>query len=330
MQAKSTNSSKQRKLPDWIGCSALFLGVPLLALLLYSSYCWGIWGRSSLLLQYYFQCKCPAESEKERYPKEAEILFSACRSHSVVLSPSGRFLLVHEGSSGLLTYLLDLETMQKTSAEPVSSFLSDEIAFIEDGLVDKIIDFSTGRHYPIRTFRYVQQDAYSNGELKPEVLIETLQRADEIFLTNSYDTVIVLMSDFTANMDESFTFDISDIPGSDPGKVEQFLTVNNIKYEAILESYPGEVVSPDGKFIARDDGIYLTQTNQQIVEGAAWLLVRGWTSDGSSVIYTSDIFGPCLLRLALPMGDGSWCEKSVPQPVLRLKVPEQYLSSALP
>ena len=53
---------------------------------------------------------------------------------------------------------------------------------------------------------------------------------------------------------------------------------------------------------------------------------KGWTYDGKGIIYSTR-GGRCLLRLSLPMGDDSWCEIEVPQPVLLLKVPEKYLSS---
>jgi hypothetical protein len=307
-----------------MSCFAILLGLPLLTLMLYFSYCWGMWGRSSLLLQYYFQCKCPPASEQARYPKEAEILFSACRYTYSELSPSGRFLLVSEDKSGNVTYLLNLQTMEKTPTQSVSSFLTDEIAFIEDGLEDIIIDLFTERQYPIQTFRHWQPNAYIGGKPDLELLVDTLQGADEIYLTESYATVIVLMPEFPTNMEKSFTFDKSDIPNP-----QQFLILNNIRYKAIPESYPREVVSPDGRFIARDDGIYLAKTNQKITEDIHRLFVRGWANDGSGAIYTSYFLEPCLLRLALPMGDDSWCEIRVPQPVIRLKVPEEYLSSVL-
>jgi hypothetical protein len=131
------------------------------------------------------------------------------------------------------------------------------------------------------------------------------------------------MSEFPTNMEQNFTFDDGDIPGVDSEEVEQFLITNHIEYTALPKQFPGEVISPDGRFIARDDGIYLAKTNQKIVQGVRRLSVRGWLSDGSGAIYTSH-GQPCLLWLALPMGDGPWCEIRVPQPVLKLKVPEEY------
>ena len=322
MQMKIADSFKQRRTQTRISCFVVLLALPFL---LYFGYCWGLWGRSSLLLQHYFQCKCPSASEKTRYPKEAEILFSACGYHNVDLSPSGQFLLVREDNSGNVTHLLDLETMKKTPAQSVSSFLTDRVAFIEYGLEDALINFSTGKQYPIRTFRYVKPNAYTNGKLNRQMLVDALQQADEIYLTESYGTVIVLMSEFPMSMEENFTFDKSDLPGVDSDEVEQIFILNNIKYKALPKSYLKEVVSPNERFIARDDGIYLAKTNQKIIQGVPRLYVRGWVSDGSGAIYTSYFFEPCLLRLAIPIvGDDSWCEIRVPQPVIKLKVPEEY------
>lgn len=316
---RSTDSFKQRRLRGWIGCFTLLVGLPPL---LYFGYCWGLWGRSSLLLQHYFQCKCPPASEQTRIPKEAELLFSACHPATVGLSPSGRFLLVREGPSRNITYLLNLETAQRTPIPAVTSLLTDEIAFTQEG-GDAILELFTGNRYPIQTFRYWQTDAYINNKPNLDLLADTLRKAHEIYLTENLGTTIVLMSEFPTHMEQNFTFDDLDLPGVDSEQVEQFLILNNIEYTALPKRFPEEVVSPDKRFIARDDGIYLAETNQKIVQGARRLSVRGWVSDGSGAIYTS--YGqPCLLWLAIPMGDDPWCEIRVPQPVLKLKVPEEY------
>ena len=319
---RSTNSIKQRRLRGWIGCFTLLIGLPPL---LYFSYCWGLWGRSSLLLQHYFQCKCPPASEPARYPKEAEILFSACRYNNVDLSPSGRLLLVREDRSGNVIYLMDLETAQKTPIQSVTSLLTDELAFTQEGMDGFIVELFTGKRYPIQTFRFWQTNAYIDGKPNLDLLADTLRQANEIYLTKNYGTTIVLMSEFPTNIEQNFTFNKSDLPGVDSEEVEQFLILNNIEYTALPKNYPGEVVSPDERFIARDDGIYLAKTNQKIIQGAPRLHARGWISDGSGAIYTSYFFEPCLLRLAIPLvGDDSWCEIRVPQPVIKLKVPEEY------
>ena len=316
MQTKSVNSSKQRGTRTWIGCLILLSGFPFL---LYFGYCWGLWGRSSLLLQYLFQCRCSVASEEARYPRSVDVIVSACHHSYVELSPSGGLLKVNEEKAGLSsTYLLDLQTMQKIPTQPFSSFLTDDLWFLEKGLEDYIIDSTTRKQYPTPIFRFWRNDAYINGEPNHELLVTALRQAEQIFFIQNNDTVIVLMPNFSQN----FTFDRSDIPGGDPNKVEHFLRENNIIFRTVVSGFLNEVRSPDGRFVARIDGIYLIETNQKITGGYS-LSVRGWTYDGSGAIY-SHALGRCLLQIGFPFADDTGCFKRVPQPVLLLNVPEEY------
>jgi hypothetical protein len=340
MTTKETSPSKTSTLPKrrgtrfWAVCAVLVLGMPLL---FYYGYCWGLWGRHSLLLQYLFQCSCPPASEEARYPKNVDVIVSACRQSYVELSPSGRLLAVHEEQDGLTsTYLLDLQSMERTEItnQPFSSFLTDNLGFIESGLEDTIIDRTTGRQYPIQAFSHWRDDAYVNGEPNLDLLVSALHRAEQVFLTLNYSTVVVLMPNFFANPAQSFTFDLFDFPMWDSNEMEQFLRENKVSYRTVLASFPDEVISPDERFVARADGIYLNDTNQKIVGGYSfsrffraysgkWLAVRGWTYDSSGVIYSQFTVGPCLIEIG--MMDGVGCFYEVPQPVLKLKVPEKYL-----
>jgi hypothetical protein len=249
-------------------------------------------------------------------------------------------LFVGEKIDGVDTkYLLDLETMEKTNIEyqPFSSFLTDDLWFIESGLEDTIIDRTADRQYSIKTFRYWREDTYENGKPNLELLVSALHQAKHIFFIQNNDTVVALMYDFSTNLEKNFTFGRSDIPGWNSSRVEQFLQENNITYQTIPDDFRNEVISPDGKFVARADGIYLNDTNQKIVGGYSfsrffraysgkWLAVRGWTYDSSGVIYSQFTVGPCLIEIG--MMDGVGCFYEVPQPVLKLKVPEKYLSPA--
>jgi hypothetical protein len=334
-QPKTDRTSKRWRNRLWIGCFSFLLGLPLL----YYGYCWGLWGRYSLLLQYLFQCSCPPASEEARYPEQVDVIISACRQSYVELSPSGRVLQVYEEKSEVAsTYLLDLQSMQRIDApnQSFSSFLTDDLGFVESGLEDYIVDRKTGIRYPIRTFRNWREDAYVNGEPNLELLISALQQAEQVFFTQSNDTVVILMSNFSTSPEQNFTFDRSDILGWNSNRVEQFLQENNIVYQTILVNYPHDVVSPNGRLIARDDGIYLNDTNQKIVDGYSfsrfyrpysgkYLLVRGWTYDGTGVIYSQFSVGPCLIESNFLFGDDTGCFYEVPQPVLLLKVPEEYL-----
>ena len=331
---QTTNTAlKQWQTRLRVSCFGIILGLPLLPVLLYCSYCWGLWGRHSLLLQYYFQCQCPAASEQARYPKDTEIVFSACRNVIVTLSPNGRRLHVSEDNSQFPPrYLLDLQTRERL---PVSSdegyllFITDDLLLLQDG--KSILDASTGKHYPIQSFEQLQPNAYRNGYANPELLANALSKADKVFL---FDTgvypVIALSADFQNHPERSFAIFPYDLEGSETDRLEIFLQQNNIQYynappTAYWGNFPGEVLSADGRFIARKDGIYLVENNQRISTSDPRLLVRGWVDD-QSVLYSAHHLQPCLLRGGVPFGDDSWCEIIVPQPVLLVRVPEQYLA----
>lgn len=336
LKIQVANIYKRRELEIWLAGFFFILASPYL---FYYGYCRGWWGRHSLLLQYYFQCQCPAESEQTRYPKEVEVIVSACQNGGVRLSPSGRYLSVREkNDEHSSTYLLDLQTKEKIDFTlPYSSFyfLTDNLLYVFVYYVgdEYVLDRITNTKYPIRGFIYLQPKAYSYGKVDPPVFYEALLQADQVFITDyAFPPVIVLFSDFRTNPEHSFTFDSSALPGNGSQLLEQFLRQNNIDYDHNPATFPGEIVSPDDRFIARYDGIYVRETGEKIVEGYStkklfsrdYFSPRGWLYDSSAVIY-STFLNPCVIDT--PGIDEPGCIWRVPQPVLLLKVPGEYLSS---
>jgi len=327
LQTEPNLNPKQRGVRFWISRFIFLIGLVVFA---YYSYCTGLWGRNSLLLQYLFQCNCPAFSGEWRYPRRVDVIIPACRNinASVSRSPSGHFLYLRKEKDGLTSaQLLDLQTMEriKVTNRPFSSFLTDDLWFIEGGIEDNIFDRTTGKQYLIKTFRYWRENAYVNGEPNVELLVDALHQAEEVFLTPNDSTVVVLLPNYSTDPEQGFAFDHSDFPEWGPRRVEQFLQENKVVYQIVFADFPDEAVSPDGRFVARNDGIYLVETNQRIVKGISRFLIRGWTSDGRGVIYTSHFLEPCLLELGLLFGEDTSCEIRVPQPVLLLRLPERYL-----
>jgi hypothetical protein len=322
-QHKNSIIRKQWEFLFKLGCFSILLISPFL---LYYAYCWGVWGRQSLLLQYLLQCSCPAASEEARYPENVDVIVSACRNAGVRLSPGGRLLYIREKKSGAtIAYLLDLQSMQKTGItdRPFTSFLTDELWYAEIGLESYIIDSITGKQYLIERFRYSHPDGETNGETNLRLLTQSLQQADRVFLIgDSTDTVVALADDFRIFPDHNFITNRFDVPDFN---MEQFLQENNIIYQMILPRFPHEAMSFDRRFMARDDGIYLVSTNEIVVEAPPSLLT-GWTYDSTRAIYYAPI-GRCLLTAGFPFADDTWCKIEVPQPLLLLKVPEEYLSS---
>ena len=337
LQAETTRFSKQYRYRFWSGCSILVLVMPIL---LYYGYCWGLLGRQSLLLQYLFQCNCPTAGEL-RYPKEVEIIIAGCTKTGVILSPGGHLLYVREqNKEDTLTYLLDLQTREKipfnTPKVGSFSFLTDNLLYISLSYSEMyILNWQTGEQYPIYRYTHTYPDASVNGDTNPSLLAGALQKAKNVYLIDQDDTVVALEADLPASSSGNFVFGRFDLEGFDTDRVIRFLQSNNIAYQTILPYYPDQVISLDRRFVARPDGIYLAKTGQKIVEGYSasnsirgysgkYFTALGWTYDGRAVIY-SDVLKPCLIEITFMGMDGYTCYIEVPQPVIMIKVPEEYL-----
>jgi len=275
-----------------------------------------------------------------RYPKQADVVVPACRYFSSRLSPSGWFIYIQEEESQA-AYLLNLQTGEKkdfTLPEGSNYFLTDDLIFHSSNEGNNyILDLTNRAIYPIQPVRYLEPSVYSMGNVEPNLLVKALLQVDQIFFIDDvFQPVIVLSSDFRTHPEHSFTFNAFDFSADMTNPVEAFLLANRISYQYLPAPFPQEIRSPDGRFIARDDGIYLAETDQKIVEGYSpsgyyrsysgkYFSVRGWTYDGSGAIYSSPFLGPCILETAFFIFEEPGCFVVVPQPILKLKVPEGYL-----
>ncbi len=332
VQVKAIQPSRQHGFSYWL---IWLVSISGFLLLFYYGYCFGLWGRESLLLQYLFQCNCPPASEEARYPKSVDVIVPACRYARSILSPSGRLLYVMEQDTS--TYLLDLEMGTKIAfAIPDGSnyFLTDDLVFHTlYGTDGSVLDPNTGKQYPIKRFIELRPDAYVNGELlNLNIPADELGKAKDVFLIDD-DNIIALVPGFDKYPERNFNIRRGDFPGPEANRAEQFLQQYGIAYQKVFQNsvprFPNEVISPDGKYVARGDGIYSIETGQRIVgrisSSRDWA-VRGWTYDGSAVIY-SHFQNPCVIRSNFGFFDSTLCFLKVPQPVIKLKVPEEYLLS---
>lgn len=277
-------------------------------------------------MQYLFQCKCPPVSEEWRFPQRIDVVVSGCQHAASVLSPSGRLLYVLEiDSSTDPEYLLNLDTNEKKILSLPQNdfyFLTDDLFYIfvhYEGDV-YLVDYVTGERYSIPKFMHLYVKGYVNE------LPEALHNSKQIYLLNDGDVVVALLIDSPESSEQTFFISRSDIPGRDSDRVKQFLEENHITYRNVPLKFPGDVLSPNGKFEARTDGVYSAETGQLIIKGiTSWRnnwQVMGWTYDGAAVIYSHNL-NPCVFRA--PGFDGTVCVLEVPQPVLKLKIPEEYL-----
>ena len=75
-------------------------------------------------------------------------------------------------------------------------------------------------------------------------------------------------------------------------------------------------------FIMAPQVFFIVDETNQVIIKAPPSLIRGWTSDDRSAIYSSG--GRCLIRRGLPFADDVGCAIRVSQPVLLLKVPDDF------
>ncbi len=320
------------------------LGVRLVILLgvlfvVYYGYCWGWWGKNSLLLQYIFQCGCLISSNESRYPDSIDVIIPACEHDSILLSPSGRLLYIDNYIFwNNFSYFLNIETGEKTQYRLPGApkyFLTDNFMFYQYD--EYIFDRVTSKKYPITKFENWRPEAYTNGITNLDLLSESLQNAKQVFLVSN-EAVVAISNDFTVYPENNFFINRSGFPGNDTNRIEQFLKENNIEYIFIPEKYSHETKSSNGRFIARDDGIYLSETEQKIVEGFSptgeyrpasgkYFWVVGWAYNGSAAMYSKKE-EVCLIEMNIFVSDV--CIFRVPQPVLLLKVPQEYLDGTIP
>ncbi len=308
-------------------------------------------------MQYIFQCACPTASDEARYPERVDVVIPACRHNAIRLSPSGRMLYV---ATRVLwndaDYLLDLQTGERTPvsierstaqvfgkpAPPKGSvhFLNDALIFHTFyGIDEYILDRMNGVKYPIQAAQQLQPSIYSMGNVDPNLLLNALLQVDQIFLIDeAFQPVIALSLDFRTHPESTFIFNALDFPGDEPNRVEQFLKGNKIAYHYIPGIFTDKALSPDGKLIAREDGIYLVETDQKIVNGypgiepfdpsrGKYFALRGWVYDSTGALYSSSR-GLCLMQIFFM--NETECIIKVPQPVLKLKVPQEYLLPTSP
>lgn len=339
-KVKTTNHYKKSRLISKIGFGFLMVAGSLIVL--YAGYCWGVLGRNNLLFQYFFQCKCPANSEQTRYPNNVEVIVSACQYYLSISSPSGRLLYVKENPSINSEYLLNLQTWEKTPIvleKGSNYFLTDDLIFHSFyGDNEYILEISSSIKYPVLDAVDLQPSIYSMGNADTYLLSEMLSQSDQVFLIDDvFQPVVALTSDFRHHPENTFTFNIFDLSGDESNQVEQFLKVNKIDYYYVPNMFPHELISPNGEFIAREDGIYLFATGEKIVEGYSpsgyyrsysgqYFSIRGWLHDNSGVLYSA-FLEPCLLETNFLIFEYPGCFIKVDQPLIKLKVPQEYLDT---
>jgi hypothetical protein len=272
-------------------------------------------------MQYLFQCKCPAHSESLRYPQNVEIVISACQvqDDQVSLSPQGTLLDINQD------YLYDLRTGERlsTPAEKPFIVLTDTLFFYNTP--DPYIqDAKNKSRYPVELLANFPVSA--DGKIDVSGILPILNQASAVYLLGDY----ILIEDGT----KYYRVYESALTGESAGgqAAQRFLNINHIPFEASFQFFPGELPSHNGKFIEKWDGIYSAATNERIVNNfhspsSRYFEILGWQYDDEGVILGNGNAYLLEFPIGLPGLDSSQMRYfRVPQPVLLLKVPSDYLS----
>jgi hypothetical protein len=135
----------------------------------------------------YVTCSCPAASEEARYPREVDVLVSACQDRLIELSPSGRYLDVNISRPQPQRFLLDLATgdVQDPPTHHAYTFITDDLLLVDPRSADPyLLARSTGQEMPIID---LWPHRIPGGELEddtadPTVLLPLLRSAAHLYL----------------------------------------------------------------------------------------------------------------------------------------------------
>jgi|GEM_PF-2685477 len=286
------------------------------------AWCYGLWGRDIVFLQYLFQCRCPQHSETFRYPDRVEVVIPACKlsKSSLRVSPDGYWVDVDS------KYILDLNTGKKITLPNSDGFIT-----ISQGLVllnpleyePEVYDVYNHTRYKVDRLDNLPKT--DDDRIDPIAVLSLLHTAQKIFVLSE---IILIKVDDT----QYYIVRERELTGhSRDGRLARdFLNANQIRYEFSVDYLSDELPSHNRVFIEKPDGIYLVATNERIAENYQFLNSSypaspiGWQHDDQGVfvhdrtVWVIDYQLPNFLL-------GGWRLFQVPQPLLLLKVPPEYL-----
>lgn len=270
-------------------------------------------------------------------PPHTEMLVSACKKPVARGVPGGEAAFIFEGSTDR-AYLLDLRTGEKRNLpdDPLlldkGVFLSPELVWLEGSLVGPddpnyrphyILDLMEGKRYALLDLDLLPR--LEGGRFDPKNYAY-IQNSDSVYIHHSDNTLIALSSNFRESLDERVIlsqYSLLSGATSEPGEtLEQLLHKLGIKYEIIDlgTTLYKDIPSPTGKYVVRNDGIYLAGTNVPAItrEYTGGLFMggnfKGWYYDESGVVFSYGgyyLFGNSLF--------GSYF--LVPRPIMKMDIP---------
>jgi hypothetical protein len=234
-------------------------------------------------------------------------------------------------------YLLDLRTGEKRKV-PNDPLLLDKGIFLSSDLVwlegsgskpgspsynpDYILDLNDGKRYELLNLDWLP---FKDGKFDPKYYAY-FQSADYIYIHHSSNVLIALPSDFRQRPENAVIFSqYSFASGSSPAKgelLEQLMKDLGADYEIVDLSTTlyADLPSPTGRYVVRNDGIYLSGTTTSIVTreytGGRFMggYFKSWYYDESGVVVqesTDYLFTTLLGGRFIPIS----------RPILKLNLP---------
>ncbi len=280
-------------------------------------------------------------------PFNTKILISACNKEErmrITVTPDGKALFVTKASPDSSyrlddVYLLDLSTGEKRDIpedpllmETQGELLNSELVWLEGyasgGPIetenyhyrpDYILDLTNGNRYEMTDFTgWLDRPPPPDYDYTPY-----FQSAEQVFILRRSNRAIALPPNFRQNSTGGVILYKSQLRNTetefkDGELLESIMKDLEVDYEVVdLSLRYEDVPSPTGKYIVRDDGIYLSETNALIVN-RNMSDFQGWYYDESGVVVQER--GYYLIDIGL--GFGSSLEYFyIPGPTLKLRLP---------
>lgn len=227
--------------------------------------------------------------QDEQIPPNTELLISACTNPEVRGVPEGDMLFVREKKTGEV-YILDLRTGEKKQVpnDPVllkrGIFLSSELVWLEgeggeynDYYPYYVLDITDGQKYKLvdLSSKFNSNAILENDKVNPDLLLYFTE-AEQIFFIDQHNVIIALSPNFRQNLERNVHLGLDvlwqedTLPDGD--LLLEFLKNLQVDYKIIdfynhidyAEEIP-EILSPTGKYVVRNDGIYDADTNMPII-----------------------------------------------------------------
>lgn len=265
-------------------------------------------------------------------PPNTEVIVSACKDPVAIGVPGGEVVFVREGRSGRM-YLLDLRTGEKRKVpkDPLLAdtgiFLSSELVWLEGSYGGRtspgykphyILDLTSGKRYELSDLsNWVDQP-------EPPNFVPYFQYAEQVFIHHGNNIAIALPPDFRNNFEGVILYksQMNTETNFENGELlEAIMKDLGVSFEiADLSMRYADIPSPTGRFVVRNDGIYLAGTTTPIVTraytGERFMggYFKSWYYDENGVV----VQGTRDYLIVISFGSSYI---PVPRPILKLYLP---------